>query len=403
MPKNETNLTTLIDSARSILPWIVELRRAIHRRPELKYEEFETSKLVQQTLGELAIPFESGIATTGVVATLGTGDGPCVALRADMDALPIQEAADVPFRSEIDGKMHACGHDCHTAMLLGAARLLKDHITKLSGTIKLIFQPAEEGGAGGKAMCEAGVLTDPAVDRIFGLHVWPRIPTGTIASRSGTFMAATSFFEIVVDGEGGHAAMPHLARDTIVTAAKIITELQTLVSREADPLAPTVVSVTQMEGGTAPNVLPSRAKLGGTIRALSTAELNLWKDRVTEVATCVARGNRCTADVAHLGTDYPAVRNDPMCWQHAQQIASSLLGGDANVIDAPPVMGGEDFAFFTDQIPGCFIGLGVGNESIGAVHNVHHPCFKVDEEALALGTALHVALADSSLHSIGTR
>ena len=207
------SLDTVLNDARSIQDWIVKLRRQIHRNPELMYEEVETSRLVQQTLTELGIPFQADIAKTGVVAQIGDGSGPCVALRADMDALPIHEEADVEFRSEIDGKMHACGHDCHTAMLLGAARLLKQRESELPGTVKFLFQPAEEGGAGGMRMRDEGVLNNPDVQRIFALHVWPLTKTGGIASRAGTFLAASGGLEITVRGKGGHAAMPHLSID----------------------------------------------------------------------------------------------------------------------------------------------------------------------------------------------
>ncbi|MGI9519752.1 MAG: M20 metallopeptidase family protein, partial [Pirellulaceae bacterium] len=211
-----------LPQAQSIKQWVVDLRRTIHQHPELMYEEYETSKLVQKTLRELGIPFQAPIAETGVLATVSNGDGPCVALRADMDALPIHEEADVEFRSKIDGKMHACGHDCHTAMLLGAAKLLKEHESEINGTVKLIFQPAEEGGAGAKLMREAGVLKDPDVQRIFGLHVWHLAKTGSITSCAGTFLAATTNMEITIRGVGGHAAVPHYARDPVVTSAKII-------------------------------------------------------------------------------------------------------------------------------------------------------------------------------------
>ena len=218
----QSTLGSFIPKAKAIESWIVDLRRKIHQHPELMYEEVETSRLVQQTLEEMGVPFEAAIAETGVLATIGGGDGPCVALRADMDALPIHEEADVDFRSMIDGKMHACGHDCHTAMLLGAARLLKECETELAGTVKLIFQPAEEGGAGGKRMREAGVLRNPDVQRVFGLHVWHLVETGNITGRAGTFLAATTCMEIVVKGKGGHAALPYMTIDPVVTSAKIV-------------------------------------------------------------------------------------------------------------------------------------------------------------------------------------
>src|SRR5262249_12442115 len=208
-------LLPLLDDAKSIAGWIVELRRQLHRHPELMYEEVETSRLVRTTLDDLGIAYRHSVAKTGVVATIGRGPGPCVALRADMDALPIHEETDVPFRSEIDGKMHACGHDCHTAMLLGAARLLKARESQLPGVVKLIFQPAEEGGAGADRMCDEGALHSPDVEQIFGLHVWPGATTGVVMSDAGVILAAVGAFDITVRGRGGHGAMPHLAIDPV--------------------------------------------------------------------------------------------------------------------------------------------------------------------------------------------
>lgn len=391
---------SLVQEAQSISDWIINLRRKFHRTPELMYEEVETSRLVRETLDELQVSYQAGIAETGTLAQIGTGEGPCVALRADMDALPIHEEADVPFRSMVDGKMHACGHDCHTAMLLGAARLLKEREPRLAGTVKLLFQPAEEGGAGGQRMCEEGVLDSPSVQRIFGLHVWPLIETGYAASRAGTFMAATTFFEITIKGSGGHAAMPHMTVDPVTTAARVITDLQSIISREVSPLSPAVLSVTRIEGGSANNVIPSSVELGGTIRALTSVELESLKARLTAITESVAATHRCTADVRFPGIDYPALRNDEHCWLQARAVAEALLG-ERKVLESEPVMGGEDFAFFTDRIPGVFVGLGVGNPSIGARYGVHHSMFKVDERALPLGTALHVGFALSTLRELG--
>ena len=305
----------IISQSREIHEWIVEKRRAIHRHPELMYEEFETSRLVQNTLSELGIEYEKDIAVTGVVGLVGNGEGPCIALRADMDALPIHEEADVEFRSEIDGKMHACGHDCHTAMLLGAARVLKDNESEINGTIKLIFQPAEEGGAGGKMMREQGVLEDPDVERIFGLHVSDKLPTGTLASKEGTLLAATSSIRILVSGNGGHAAMPHLTVDPVVTGSKIVVELQTLVSRELDPLESGVISITMANAGSATNVIPSSMELQGTIRSLTSDGITRLQHRVREVAEGIAMANRCMAEVTFPGNAFPPTVNDGECWE----------------------------------------------------------------------------------------
>ena len=393
-------LSEIASQSKEIHQWIVEKRRTIHRHPELMYEEFETSKLVQNTLKELEIPYKKDIAITGVVGTIGNGKGPCIALRADMDALPIHEETDIDFKSEIDGKMHACGHDCHTAMLLGAARVLKENEHKINGTIKLIFQPAEEGGAGGKMMKEQGVLLDPKVQQIFALHVAGTIPVGTLASKEGTLLAATSSIKILVKGKGGHAAAPHHTNDPVVTGSKIVVELQTLVSRELNPLEPGVISITMANAGSAFNVIPSTMELQGTIRSLTIEGVSNLQTRVKEVAQSIAKANRCEAEVSFPGNDYPPTINDAGCWQLGKSAAKEILG-EENLIEMPdPIMGGEDFAYYTEEVPGCFSFLGVGNPDIDAVYDVHHPMFKVDEKALSLGTAIHVNTAIKALENL---
>lgn len=389
---------TPIDNALDIKDWIVKLRRKLHQVPELMYEEAKTSQLVRATLDELDINYRHPLAETGVVGTIGDGHGPCVALRADMDALPIHEEADIDFRSEHDGKMHACGHDCHTAMLLGAARILKQRESEINGSVKLIFQPAEEGGAGGQRMRDEGALE--GVQRIFGLHVWPQLPTGAIGSRPGPFLAASGFFVMTVRGRGGHAAMPHLAIDPVVCSARIVTELQMIVARELDPLDSAVISVTSVHGGDACNVIPAEMQLKGTVRALSVDGLRNLQRRVTEVASHVAASYRCEVETAFPGNDYPPTVNDPECWSTAKTLAAELPGID-RIEELPIVMGGEDFAYYTEQVPGCFVAVGVGNEEQGAVYGLHHPQFKVDEDALPLGTSLHVAFAMKSLSDLG--
>ena len=389
------NNQAILAEARAIEEWVVALRRKIHQRPELMYEEVETSRLVCETLDELGIDSQVPIAETGVVATIGSGDGPCVALRADMDALPIHEEVEVDFRSQIDGKMHACGHDCHTAMLLGAARLLKQREDELQGTVKLLFQPAEEGGAGGERMRREGALENPVVQRIFGLHVMPWIPSGEIASRAGTLLAATSTLTIVIHGKGGHAAAPHMPVDPVVAAAKAVVEVQSLVARELDPLDSGVVSITTMRGGEVFNVIPQQVELTGTIRALTVEGLQLIQARVKEMVEHIALANRCRAEVDFPGYDYPPTVNDAHCWDLARDIGGNLLG-TGSVSESPPLMAGEDFAYYLEQVPGVFVGLGMKNEAIEATYNVHHPRFKADEAVLSIGVALHVAFALAS-------
>ena len=389
------------NEAKKISDWIIEIRRELHKHPELMYEEFKTNELVRRELDQLDITYKSPIAKTGVLATIGNGSGPCVALRADMDALPIHEETDVPFRSKIDGKMHACGHDCHTAMLLGAAKLLKSRESEINGTIKLLFQPAEEGGAGGKLMREEGALDNPKVERIFGLHVWPQMPTGQIGSREGTFLAATSFLDLTIKGVGGHAAVPHLTKDPVLTSAQVITNLQSIISRELDPLDSGVVSISAIHGGQAANVIPPEVKILGTLRSLTMDGLLNLQKRVKEIAESVAKAHGCEAIVDYPGNDYPPTVNDGDMWEFAKEVGSDMLGKE-NVNDLDAVMGGEDFAYYTQKVKGCFVVLGMQNEKIDAIYSVHHPMFKADEEALHIGTALHTMFALKSLEELST-
>ena len=389
------------NEAKKISDWIIDIRRELHKHPELMYEEVKTSALVRRELDKLGIQYQSPIAETGVLASIGNGKGPCVALRADMDALPIHEETDVPFRSEVDGKMHACGHDCHTAMLLGAARILKSKEKDINGTIKFLFQPAEEGGAGGKLMRDEGALENPDVERIFGLHVWPQMPTGQIGSREGTFLAATSFLDLTIKGVGGHAAVPHLTKDPVLTSAQIITNLQSIISRELDPLDSGVVSISAIHAGQAANVIPSEVKILGTIRSLTMEGLKNLQKRVKQICESVAKAHGCKAIIDYPGNDYPPTVNDGEMWQFAKNIGSEMLGKE-NVSELDAVMGGEDFAYYTEKVKGCFVVLGMNNPDIDATYSVHHPMFKADEDALHIGTALHTMFALQSLKELST-
>ncbi|HYQ85287.1 MAG TPA: M20 family metallopeptidase [Rubrobacter sp.] len=370
---------------------IVALRRDIHREPELGFGTERTAEKVLAALDGLPLDIETGVAENGIVATLeGEGDGPTVALRADMDALPIQEETGLPFSSEIEGRMHACGHDGHTGMLVGAAHALSGIRDRLSGTVKFVFQPAEEGGGGGKVMVDEGVAED--VSSIFALHLWPGLPFGKVATKAGPIMAAADAFEMEVTGAGGHGAMPHQAADAVVIAAQVVTALQTVVSREVDPVEPAVLTVGEIGAGTAFNIIPEKARLGGTVRTLNADLREIMPGRIEALARGVANGMRGDANLDYTFS-YPVTANDRDAADRALKVATDLFGGES-VLELPnPSMGGEDFAFFLEKVPGAFIWLGLGED----VSGLHTPQFSFDEEILARGSALLTALALDSL------
>eukprot|EP00931_Biecheleriopsis_adriatica_P040708 TRINITY_DN23325_c0_g1_i2.p1 TRINITY_DN23325_c0_g1~~TRINITY_DN23325_c0_g1_i2.p1 ORF type:complete len:456 (+),score=57.12 TRINITY_DN23325_c0_g1_i2:3-1370(+) len=400
---------------------IVSWRRELHKHPELMYQEHHTSRYIQEVLSHIGVSFTTGWSVntrqdripgpggTGVVAEIGSGKPPIVALRADIDALPITEETPIPFKSENPGRMHACGHDGHASMLLGAAKLLSGHKKNLPGTVRLIFQPAEEGGAGAKRMLEEGVLKN--VSRIFGLHVWPGLPTGSIGGRAGVTMAAGDFFEFRIIGKGAHGAMPHQGMDPITAAAAIVQSLQTLVARETDPLDAAVVSVTKLNSGDAFNVIPEVASIGGTIRALSVEGLEFLRKRLVEVAGHVALAHRCRIEDVKFMPDYfPPTKNDKELWQWVESPEVGIKQSATELSmhwSMSPTMGGEDFSFYAQDVPGAFIFLGQGsgpgivdapqNMSFPTSTPVHSPRFNMDETVLDLGAALHTHLAMRSL------
>jgi amidohydrolase len=369
---------------------MVELRRAIHREPELGFETVRTAEKVISALEGLPLEVETGVARNGVVATLsGEGQGPVVALRADMDALPILEETGLPFASESDGKMHACGHDGHTSMLVGAAHALSGMQERLKGTVKFVFQPAEEGGGGGRVMVEEGVMDD--VDSAFALHLWPGLTFGTAATKGGPIMAAADGFEMTVKGDGGHGAMPHLAADAVVMASHIVTALQMLVSREVDPVEPAVLTVGEIGAGTAFNIIPETARLAGTVRTLDDDLRQRMPRRMEEIARGIARGMRGDVELDYRFS-YPVTRNDAGAADLALGVAGELFGENGAVRLRNPSMGGEDFAYMLERVPGAYVWLGVGD-----VSGLHTPQFSFDEEILPRGAALLTALALESL------
>lgn len=388
IPLNFLNLAKNPD----FVDWMVGIRRTIHENPELGYEEFETSKLIRTELDKMGIPYKYPIAVTGVVGYIGSGEPPFVAVRADMDALAMQEGVEWEHKSKVLGKMHACGHDAHVTMLLGAAKMLQDRRGDIQGTVVLVFQPAEEGGGGAKKMLDSGILEN--VDAIFGLHVTSDSTIGTVSTRPGPFMAGSGFFEAVIHGKGGHAAIPQHTVDPIVAASNVIVSLQHLVSREADPLESQVVTVAKFEGGGAFNVIPDSVTIGGTFRAFSKEGFIHLKQRIEEVITAQAIVQRCNASVT-FNTDkkpfYPVVVNDKVLHKFFQSVAGDMLD-TKNVLERQPLMGAEDFAFFAEAIPGYFYFLGVQNETRGKPEPGHSPYFAVNEDALPYGAALHASL-----------
>jgi hippurate hydrolase len=370
---------------------IVALRRDIHREPELGFDTERTAEKVLAALDDLPLDIETGLADNGIVATLeGAGDGRTVALRADMDALPIEEETGLPFASEVEGRMHACGHDGHTSMLVGAAHALSGMRNRLGGNVKFIFQPAEEGGGGGKVMVDEGVVED--VSSIFALHLWPGLPFGKVATKAGPIMAAADAFEMEIVGSGGHGAMPHLAADAVVIAAQVVTTLQTVVSREVDPVEPAVLTVGEIGAGTAFNIIPEKARLGGTVRTLNSDLRERMPGRMEAVARGVAKGMRGDANLDYTFS-YPVTVNDEGAAGYALGVAEDLFGAQS-VQELPnPSMTAEDFAFYLEKVPGAFIWLGVGEDCSG----LHTPQFAFDEEVLPRGSALLAALALESL------
>ncbi len=365
------------------------LRRDIHREPELGFDTEKTAEKVLAALDGLPLEIQTGVAENGVVATLEGSDGPMVALRADMDALPIREETGLPFASEVGGKMHACGHDGHTSMLVGAAKTLCGMRERLDGSVRFVFQPAEEGGGGGRVMVQEGVAD--GVSQIFALHLWPGLAFGTAATKAGAIMAAADAFEIKIKGSGGHGAMPHLTADAVAMAAQVVTALQTVVSREVDPVQPAVLTVGEIGAGSAFNIIPETARLGGTVRTIDDGLRERIPGRIEEIARAIARGMRGDAELDYHFS-YPVTRNDPDAAKLALGVAGELFGEERAVELDNPSMGAEDFAFFLEELPGAYVWLGVGD-----VPGLHTPRFAFDEAILPQGAALLAALALEAL------
>jgi amidohydrolase len=370
---------------------MVATRRDLHMHPETAFEEVRTAALVAERLRALGLAPRTGVGRTGVLATVKGGrPGRTVLLRADMDALPILEENDVPYRSRTPGRMHACGHDCHTAILLAVARRLVADAARLPGEVRLCFQPAEEQGGGALAMIADGAL-EPRPDAAFGLHVWQDMDVGQLCVTDGPWMAAVDEFTVTVHGKGAHAAMPHVSNDPVVCLAHIVTALQSIASRGADPFAEVVVSVTQLRAGTAFNIIPGTAWMNGTVRVFDPG---LWAElpaRFERVCRGVAEAFGCRAEIDYHRFNQPTV-NDPAMSAFAREVAAGVVGA-ASVRDDIRTMGGEDFSAFLAQVPGCFIAIGSRNESKGLHWDHHHPRFDVDEECLVIGAEVLLRVA----------
>ena len=369
---------------------IINTRRDIHKHPELSFQEYRTSKLVAEQLEEFGVSVERNIGKTGVVGTLkGASSGKTIAFRADMDALPIQETGDVPYKSIYDGVMHACGHDAHTAMLLGAAEVLSKNQKNIKGTIKFIFQPAEEGYAGAKFMIEDGAINN--VDQIYGLHVWNYQKSGTIGIQEGAVMAAADLFTITIIGVGGHGATPQGTIDCVVVSSYLIQAIQTIVSRNTNPLESTVVTVGQINGGYNFNIIADKVVLKGTTRAYTEKNRQLIKSRLNEIIHGVERtfGAKIKLDYKD---GYPPVINNSSVTQNLKNIATRVVG--ENVISPYLSMGGEDFSYFANEVPGCFFFLGSAPKDRAPMSTPQHCShFDIDEDVMLIGSSVFVELA----------
>ena len=391
------DLSQIRPEIQNLQPDLVTWRRKLHQKPELGFEEHITARFIQQQLQAWKIPHQIEIAQTGIVATI-TSDKPgkVLAIRADMDALPIQEANQVSYCSQHEGKMHACGHDGHTAIALGTAYYLNQHRDRWQGTVKIIFQPAEEGPGGAKPMIEAGVLQNPDVDAIIGLHLWNNLPLGTVGVRPGALMAAVECFRATIFGKGGHGAMPDQTVDSIVVASQIVNALQTIVARNINPLDSAVVTVGEFHAGTALNVIADSANLSGTIRYFNPELESLIRNRLKDIISGICQMHDANYKLDHWQL-YPPTINDPAIAELVRSVAVEVVETPVGVVPECQTMGGEDMSFFLNQVPGCYFFLGAANPAKGLAYPHHHPRFDFDETALGMGVEIFVRCVEQFL------
>ena len=384
---------TIKEATERLFEKVVGYREYLHKHPELSYQENATMRYISEQLTSIGIPHQAGVADTGIVGMI-RGDHhsetmPCIGLRADMDALPIHEENDVPYKSQNEGVMHACGHDVHTAILLGAAEILWNNRNELKQPIKLIFQPGEEKNPGGASlMIAAGCLQNPSVEKMYALHVFPDLETGKTGFKEGLYMASCDEIYITVNGKGGHGATPHQAIDSILIGAEIVTSLQQLVSRQCDPKIPCVLSFGHFEALGATNIIPPKAYLKGTFRTMDETWRAEALKRIKRQAEHIGLAHGATIDV-EISKGYPFLENDPLLTQELRTKAIGHLGA-ANVVELPIRLTAEDFSFYSQTIPTCFFRIGVRNEEKGIMYGVHHPRFDIDPNALKVGMEMMV-------------
>lgn len=375
---------------RALEAQLIDWRRRFHQHPELGFQEEMTADFVSQTLTQLGIDHQVGVAKTGIVAVIDSPHaGPVLAIRADMDALPIHEENEVPYRSRHEGVMHACGHDGHTAIALGTAAYLACHRQDFRGTVKLIFQPAEESPGGAKPMIAEGALQAPEVDGIVGLHLWNNLPLGTVGVRDGVLMAAVECFRCQIFGKGGHGAMPHQTVDSVVVSAQIISALQSIVSRNVNPIDAAVVTVGELHAGTAMNVIADTASMRGTVRYFNPSFAGYFPQRLEQIIAgiCQSHGAEYELDYWNL---YPPVINDESMTELVRSVAAEVVETSLGIVPTCQTMGGEDMSFFLQEVPGCYFFLGSANREKGLSYPHHHPRFDFDERALAMGVEMFV-------------